>query len=87
MLYRTVSEEVPTGEYTIPLGKARIARAGSDITLVGWGQQVAVLERAVSLSAEQQAVILIGGAATPSALVQCLTCKHLTSLLYARQCL
>ena len=49
MLYRTVTEEVPSGEYTIPLGDARIARAGSDITLVGWGQQVAVLERAVSL--------------------------------------
>lgn len=49
MLYRTVSEEVPSGDYTIPLGEARIARAGSDITLVGWGQQVAVLERAVSL--------------------------------------
>ena len=48
MLYRTVSEEVPSGEYTIPLGEARITRTGSDITLVGWGQQVAVLERAVS---------------------------------------
>ena len=47
MLYRTVSEEVPTGDYTIPLGQARITRRGSDITLVGWGQQVAVLERAV----------------------------------------
>ena len=48
MLYRTVSEDVPSGEYTIPLGEARVAQAGSDITLVGWGQQVAVLERAVS---------------------------------------
>jgi len=47
MLYRTVSEEVPIREYMIPLGKARIARTGSDITLVGWGQQVAVLDRAV----------------------------------------
>ena len=47
MQYRTVSEEVPTGDYMIPLGQARIIRSGSDITLVGWGQQVAVLERAV----------------------------------------
>ena len=47
MLYRTVVEDVPVGDYVIPLGQARIARAGSDITLVGWGQQVAVLERAV----------------------------------------
>lgn len=32
----------------LPLGKARIAQAGTDITLVGWGQQVRVLELAVS---------------------------------------
>ena len=50
MLYRTVVEDVPIGSYTIPLGQARIARSGGDITLVGWGQQVAVLERAVSRS-------------------------------------
>lgn len=47
MLYRTVMEDVPVGDYTLPLGQARIARPGQDITLVGWGQQVAVLERAV----------------------------------------
>lgn len=48
MLYRTAVEDVPTGDYSIPLGRARIARAGSDVTLVGWGQQVLVLEQAVS---------------------------------------
>ena len=41
-------EEVPEGDYMLPLGKARIAQAGTDITLVGWGQQVRVLELAVS---------------------------------------
>ena len=46
--YRTAVEEVPNGEYTVPLGKAKLKRQGSDITLVGWGQQVAVLEKAVS---------------------------------------
>jgi len=49
--YRTAVEEVPKGEYTIPLGKAQVKREGTDITLVGWGQQVAVLEKAVSPSA------------------------------------
>lgn len=49
--YRTAEEEVPKGEYTIPLGKAKLKREGTDITLVGWGQQVAVLEKAVSPSA------------------------------------
>lgn len=40
-------EDVPEGDYEVPLGVARVAREGSDITLVGWGQQVGVLERAV----------------------------------------
>ena len=40
-------EEVPEGDYELPLGVARVAREGGDITLVGWGQQVGVLERAV----------------------------------------
>lgn len=40
-------EDVPVGDYQIPLGTARIAQQGSDITLVGWGQLVAVLEAAV----------------------------------------
>lgn len=40
-------EEVPEGDYEIPLGRARLAQAGRDITLVGWGQQVRVLELAV----------------------------------------
>ena len=39
---------MPQGDYTIPLGEARVARAGEDVTLVGWGQQVLVLEQAVS---------------------------------------
>lgn len=48
MLYRTAVEDVPAEDYEIPLGQARVARQGSDITLVGWGQQVLVLELAVS---------------------------------------
>ncbi len=34
-LYRSAVEEVPVEDYTIPLGKARIVRAGKDITVVG----------------------------------------------------
>ncbi len=41
-------EDVPEGEFEIPLGRARTVQQGSDITLVGWGQQVKVLELAVS---------------------------------------
>jgi pyruvate dehydrogenase E1 component beta subunit len=36
-LYRAYREEVPEGEYTIPLGSAKITREGEDITLISWG--------------------------------------------------
>ncbi len=35
--------EVPEGEYTVEFGKARVAREGSDVTLVGYGRQVNLL--------------------------------------------
>lgn len=37
--------QVPEGDYTIPLGQAEVMRAGSDVTLVGWGGQLKVLEK------------------------------------------
>ena len=46
MLYRTAIDAVPTGDYEIPLGKARVARHGTDVTVVSWGQQVLVAELA-----------------------------------------
>lgn len=49
MMYRTAVEDVPKGEYIIPLGQAKVKRVGTDITLVGWGQQVAVLEKAATI--------------------------------------
>jgi pyruvate dehydrogenase E1 component alpha subunit len=45
-LYRREREEVPTGRYTIPLGKARIRRTGTDLTLVTYGNMVAASLRA-----------------------------------------
>ncbi len=39
-LYRSFREEVPEGEYTIPLGKADIKREGTDITLIAYGAMV-----------------------------------------------
>ena len=38
--------EVPIGDYEIPLGKANVVLEGSDVTLVGWGNQMNVLTRA-----------------------------------------
>ena len=46
LIYRTARGEVPEGEHVVPLGKARIARAGSDVTVVAYGAMVAVAEAA-----------------------------------------
>jgi pyruvate dehydrogenase E1 component beta subunit len=39
-IYRAIREEVPEGDNAIPLGKARIAREGKDVTVVTWGAMV-----------------------------------------------
>ncbi len=39
-VYRTIKEEVPDRDYIVPLGKARLVREGSDVTIVTWGAMV-----------------------------------------------
>ena len=46
LVYRTARGEVPDGEHVVPLGKARVAREGTDLTLVAYGAMVPVCERA-----------------------------------------
>lgn len=36
-IYRAVKGEVPEGEYTVPIGRARIAREGQDVSLFTYG--------------------------------------------------
>jgi len=38
-LYRSLKEEVPDEEYTIPFGVAAVENFGNDATLIGWGAQ------------------------------------------------
>jgi 2-oxoisovalerate dehydrogenase E1 component beta subunit len=47
-LYRTAKGEVPDNDAAVPLGKARIARRGSDVTLVTYGATVRVAEEAAA---------------------------------------
>jgi pyruvate/2-oxoglutarate/acetoin dehydrogenase E1 component len=44
LVYRTARGEVPEGEYVVPLGQARIARPGDDVTLLAYGAMVPVCE-------------------------------------------
>ena len=52
-LYRSVKEPVPSGEYELEIGRARVARPGSDVTIVTWGAMVHTsLAAATELEAE-----------------------------------
>jgi pyruvate dehydrogenase E1 component beta subunit len=46
LIYRAERQDVPEGDYVVPLGKARLAREGSDLTLVAYGAMVPLCERA-----------------------------------------
>ncbi|CAO1617595.1 unnamed protein product [Sympodiomycopsis kandeliae] len=37
ILYRSSVEQVPTDDYTIPIGQAEVLREGNDLTLISWG--------------------------------------------------
>ncbi|MFT5812936.1 MAG: 2-oxoisovalerate dehydrogenase E1 component beta subunit [Psychroserpens sp.] len=50
-LYRASVGEVPTEDYELPLGKADVMQKGSDITLLAWGAQVEIVEKAAALAA------------------------------------
>jgi len=52
-LYRSVKQEVPEEAYTVPIGKARIVKEGSDVTLVAYGAMVPMAEKA-ALQAEKE---------------------------------
>jgi pyruvate dehydrogenase E1 component beta subunit len=41
-LYRSTKEEVPEGRFTVPLSKARVARQGTDVTVLAYGAMVPV---------------------------------------------
>jgi len=54
-LYRTAKGEVPEGEYDVPLGKARTAREGTDVSIITYGAMVPVAEGAAA-EAEKEGV-------------------------------
>jgi 2-oxoisovalerate dehydrogenase E1 component beta subunit len=52
-LYRRIKEEIPEDDYIVPLGKARVAREGSDISVITYAAMVhTALEAAELLSKE-----------------------------------
>ncbi|WP_163537721.1 alpha-ketoacid dehydrogenase subunit beta [Gracilibacillus sp. YIM 98692] len=53
--YRLLKEEVPEGEYTLPIGKADVKRTGSDVTVITYGLCVHFAKEAAE-KLEQQGI-------------------------------
>jgi 2-oxoisovalerate dehydrogenase E1 component beta subunit len=52
-LYRRIKEDLPEREYTVPLGKAKVARKGRDLSIITYGAMVwTALEAAEALAEE-----------------------------------
>jgi 2-oxoisovalerate dehydrogenase E1 component beta subunit len=49
-LYRASVGEVPEDDYELPLGKAEVTKEGRDITLLAWGAQMEVIEKAAEMA-------------------------------------
>jgi pyruvate/2-oxoglutarate/acetoin dehydrogenase E1 component len=59
LVYRTARGGVPEGEHVVQLGKARVAREGTDVTLVAYGAMVSLAERAAeALAGEASCEVL-----------------------------
>jgi 2-oxoisovalerate dehydrogenase E1 component beta subunit len=50
-IYRTVRGEVPDDEYTVPIGKANVAREGHDVVIFAYGTMLHVALEAADLAA------------------------------------
>jgi pyruvate dehydrogenase E1 component beta subunit len=50
-IYRAAKGDVPEGDYVVPLGKARTAREGGDVTVIAWG---AMLYEALAAAEQAQ---------------------------------
>ncbi|MDX6769308.1 MAG: alpha-ketoacid dehydrogenase subunit beta [Elusimicrobiota bacterium] len=60
LLYRSATGEVPSGRYTVPLGKARLVQEGTDLTIVTWGAMTVTCQKAAEkLKAEDGASVEI----------------------------
>nr|WP_106781492.1 alpha-ketoacid dehydrogenase subunit beta [Lysinibacillus timonensis] len=46
-LYRSVRGEVPEGKYTLEIGKGVKRKEGNEVTIIGWGAMMPVIEKAV----------------------------------------
>lgn len=53
ILYRASIEQVPLGDYTLPLDKAEVIRQGTDVTIVSYGTPLYHVMKAAQLAKQQ----------------------------------
>ena len=59
-LYRKIKEDLPTGDYTVPIGKAKVVREGRDLSIITYGAMVwTAIEAADKLAAEGISVEIV----------------------------
>ncbi|GAB4409025.1 MAG: alpha-ketoacid dehydrogenase subunit beta [Anaerolineae bacterium] len=54
--YRLIRGDVPDGEYTVPIGPARISREGTDVTVYAYGMMHVYALQAAQMVAEQDGI-------------------------------
>ena len=52
-LYRRIKDEVPDGDYTVPIGKARVHREGRDLSIITYAAMVHTAQEAADLLAKE----------------------------------
>ena len=58
-VYRKHREQVPEGDYTIPIGEAKVVAEGADLTIITWGACVHICNEAMDHFPEDVSVELI----------------------------
>lgn len=51
-IYRAIKQEVSEEKFTLPLGKARVVREGTDITVVAFGAMIRECQKAIAMAQE-----------------------------------
>ena len=49
-LYRASTGEVPEDDYQLPIGEAEVIKEGTDVTVLGWGAQMELIEKGVEMA-------------------------------------
>jgi pyruvate/2-oxoglutarate/acetoin dehydrogenase E1 component len=56
-LYRRERGEVPEGEHAVPIGEARVVRAGAEMTILAYGSTVSLAQQAVDELGEDVEIV------------------------------